>query len=244
MGFAVSNKLENITPQPINDQLMTCRIDLQNGNFLTLISAYAPTMQRTVEEKERFYENLGECMRRAKEDSIFILGDFNARVGNDWQSWPIVMGKHGVGKMNTNGLMLLEFCTRFQLIITGIIFQLKNHLKTTWMHARSRHWHQLVNSKARVFVKITKASLTADCFTDHRLLICKCKISAVKKKGNSKPPKKFDTTMTKERKETLKRFFREKLPNAEADWKHLKSVLSDAAKHVFGKKEKPKSRLV
>ena len=242
MGFAVSNKLENITPQPINGRLMTCRIDLQNGNFLTLISAYAPTMQRTVEEKELFYEHLGECMRRAKDDSIFILGDFNARVGNDWQSWPIVMGKHGVGKMNTNGLMLLEFCTRFQLVITGTIFQLKNHLKTTWMHARSRHWHQLdhilVNSKARVFVKITKASLTADCFTDHRLLICKCKISAVKKKGNSKPPKKFDTTMTKERKETLKRFFREKLPNAEADWKHLKSVLSDAAKHVFGKKKR------
>ena len=88
-------------------------------------------------------------------ESVFILGDFNARVGNDWQSWAIVMGKHVVGKMNTNGLMLLEFCTRFQLIITGTIFQLKNHLKITWMHARSRHWHQLdlilVNSKAMVF---------------------------------------------------------------------------------------------
>ena len=199
VGFAVSNKLENITPQPINDRLITCRIDLQNGNFLILVSAYTPTMQRTVEEKELFYENLGECMRRAKDDSIFILGDFNPRVCDDWQSWPIVMGKHGVGKMNTNGPMLLEF-------ITGTIFQLNNHLKTTWTHARSRHWRQLdhilVNSKARVFVKITKASLTADCFTDHRLLICKCKISAVKKKGNSKPPKEFDTTMTKERKET------------------------------------------
>ena len=107
---------------------------------------------------------------------------------------------------------------------------------------RSRHWHQLdhilVNSKARVFVKVTKASLTADCFTDHILLICKCQISAVKKKGNSKPPKKFDTTMIKERKETLQRFFQEKLPNAEADWKQ--SVLSDAAKHVLGKKEKKK----
>ena len=242
MGFAVSNKLENTTPQPINGRLMTCRIDSHNGNSLTLISAYAPTMQRTVEEKELFYENLGECIRRAKDDSILILGDFNARVGNDWQSWAIVMGKHGVGKMNTNELMLLEFCTRFQLIITGTVFQLKNHLKTTWMHMRSRHWHQLdhilANSKARVFVKITKASLTADCFTDHRLLMCKCKISAVKKKGNLKPPKKLDTTMTKERKEILQRFFQEKLPDAEADWKQLKSVLSDAAKHVFGKEKR------
>ena len=124
------------------------------------------------------------------------------------------MGKHGVGKMNTNGLMLLEFCTRFQLIITGTIFQLMNHLKTTWTHARSRHWHQLdhilANSKARVFVKVPIASLTAGCFTGHRLLICNSKILAVKKEGNLKPPKTFDTTMTKESKETLQRFFQEK----------------------------------
>jgi len=60
---------------------------------------------------------------------------------------------------------------------------------------------------------------------------------AVKKKGNSRLPKTFFTTMTKERKETLQRFFQEKLPNAEADWKHLKSVLSDSTKHVFGKKK-------
>ena len=104
-------------------------------------------------------------MRRAKDDSIFILGDFNARFGNDWQSWPTVMLKHGVGKMNTSGLILLEFCTRFQLIITGTIFQLKNHVKTTWMHPRSRHWHQLdhtlVYSKARVFVKITNLKLVS-----------------------------------------------------------------------------------
>ena len=108
VAFAVSNKLENITHQPINDRLMTCRIDLHNGNFLTLISAYAPTMQRTVEDKELFYEDLGECTRRAKYDSILILGDFNGRVGNDWQSWPIVMEKHGVGKMNTNGSCYLS----------------------------------------------------------------------------------------------------------------------------------------
>ena len=50
--------------------------------------------------------------------------------------------------------------------------------------------------------------------------------------------------MIKERKETLQRFFQEKLPNAEADWKQLKSVLSDAAKHVLGKKKKRKNSII
>ena len=100
-------------------------------------------MQQSPLEKESFYEKLGECIVKAKGDSIIVFGDFNARVGKDWQSWPTVMGKHGVGKMNSNGLMLLEFCTRFLLSIMGTIFQFKNHLKNTWQHTRSKHWHQI-----------------------------------------------------------------------------------------------------
>lgn len=52
-------------------------------------------------------------------DTVIILGDFNACVGKDWKSWPNVIGKHGAGKMNSSSLMLLEFCTRFQLSIMG-----------------------------------------------------------------------------------------------------------------------------
>lgn len=40
-------------------------------------------------------------------DTVTILGDFNARVGNDWKSWPNVIGKHGVEKMDSSGLILL-----------------------------------------------------------------------------------------------------------------------------------------
>ena len=36
-----------------------------------------------------------------------------ARTGNHG------IGKHGAGKMNSSSLMLLEFCTRFQLSIMG-----------------------------------------------------------------------------------------------------------------------------
>ncbi|CAG4946438.1 unnamed protein product [Colias eurytheme] len=69
------------------------------------------------------------------------MGDFNARVGCDYKAWPKVLGKHGVGNMNSNGQLLLSLCTQFNLSITNTHFQLPDKYKTTWMHPRSRHWH-------------------------------------------------------------------------------------------------------
>ena len=57
--------------------------------------------------------------------------------------WSKVIGQHGVGKMNHNGLRLLSLCAEHQLVITNTIFQMKNRLKTTWQHPPSKHWHLL-----------------------------------------------------------------------------------------------------
>ena len=90
-------------------------------------------MQRTQEEKERFYENLGQCVDDVKSDSIIIRVDLNARIGKDCLLWPPVLGKYGVGNTNVgNSLMLLEFRSRYQFTVMGIMFQPKNSLKTTW----------------------------------------------------------------------------------------------------------------
>ena len=176
-----------MNPKPINDRFSTLRLKLMDGSHLTLISVYGPTMQRAQEEKERFYENLGECVDDAKNDGIIILGDLNARVGKDWLLWPSVLGKHGVGSMNSNGLMLLEFCSRHQLTIMGSMLQLKDSLKTTWQHLRSKHWHQidhvLANETAMQYITVTKVNTKADCLTDHRLLICKCSFRILRKKN-------------------------------------------------------------
>lgn len=101
-----------INPIAINDRLMKVRIQLKSGEHFTIVSVYAPP--RPPEEKEQFYEKLGECLDSAKDDHIIVLGDLS---GRDLKSWPIVIGKHGVAKMNSNGLMILEFCTRFKLSV-------------------------------------------------------------------------------------------------------------------------------
>lgn len=46
-------------------------------------------------------------------DSVIILGDFNVCVVLDWKLWLNVIWKYGVGKMNFNGFIFLEFCIRF-----------------------------------------------------------------------------------------------------------------------------------
>lgn len=57
---------------------------------------------------------------------------FNARI--DDEGWPRVLGRHGVGNMNSNGRLLLGLCVQFQLTITNTLSQLLAKYKTTWMH--------------------------------------------------------------------------------------------------------------
>lgn len=225
VGFAISNRLlaqSEMNPNPVNDRIMTLRIQPVSGSYLRLISVYGPTMQRLQEEKERFYDTLADCLDKAKDDNIIILGNLNARVGNDWSSWSTVLGKHGVGNMNSNGLMLREFCSRYQLTVMGTMFQLKNIFKNTWQHLRSKHWHQidhiLANRSAKQNITVTKVCPTADCFTDHKLLICKCNFRISKMKKGTKPPKKLDTHMSNEKKQMLNQYLDEKLPECTVNW--------------------------
>jgi len=103
--------------------------------------------------------------------SVLVLGDFNARVGANHQVWRTVIGRHGVGKGNNNGL--LEVCSEFSLCITNTMFQLQNKFNT-WMHPRSKHWHLIdfvmVRRSDLWDVKITRAMRGADCWKDHCLI--------------------------------------------------------------------------
>ena len=85
VGFAIKSylvsKLESL-PVGINERLITMRLPLQNNNYVTLISAYAPTMTYPEEQREAFYEELVNVLNGVpSSDRLILLGDFNARVG-------------------------------------------------------------------------------------------------------------------------------------------------------------------
>ena len=122
-------------PRGINDCPMVMQLELTNKQNATLISAYAPIMTNPEEVKDQFYEQL-DTLRAAvpKSEKLIILGDFNARVGTDHNTWSGVIGQQGTGKCNSNGLLPLQTCTAHELVITNTLFRLPTRNKTTWMH--------------------------------------------------------------------------------------------------------------
>jgi len=143
-------------------------IRLTRGRFATLLSAYAPTLDSSNEEKNTFYAALRSTLQHVPHtDKLLLLGDFNARAGANHQVWQTVIGRHGVGKSNNNGLCLLEVCSEFSPCITNTMFQLQNKYKTSWMHPRSKHWHLIdfviVRRSDLHDVKTTRAIRGADC---------------------------------------------------------------------------------
>ena len=66
---------------------------------IRLIQVYAPTSNAEEAEVERFYEDLQDLLQLTpKKDILFIIGDWNAKVGS--QEIPVVTGKFGLGVQN------------------------------------------------------------------------------------------------------------------------------------------------
>ena len=89
---------------------------------ITVIQAYAPTSNAEEAEVEWFYEDLQDILELTpKKDVLFIIGDWNAKVGS--QKTPGVTGKFGLPVQNEAGKRLIEFCQENTLVIANTLFQ-------------------------------------------------------------------------------------------------------------------------
>ena len=85
-------------------------VGLQGKPFnITVIQVYAQTSNAEEAEVEQFYKDLQDLLELTpKKDVLFILGDWNAKVGS--QETLGVTGKFGLGIWNEAGQTLIEFC--------------------------------------------------------------------------------------------------------------------------------------
>ena len=108
-------------------------VRLQGKLFnITAIQVYAPTSNTEEAEVEWFYEELRDLLELTpKKDVLFIIGDWNTKVGS--KELPEVIGKFGLGVQNEAGQRLTEFCQENILVIANTLFQQHKRRPYTWM---------------------------------------------------------------------------------------------------------------
>ena len=98
---------------------------------ITVIQAHAPTSNAEEAVVEQICEDLQDLLELTpKKDVLFIIGDWNAKVGS--QETPGVTGKFGLGIRNEVGQRLIEFCQENTLIIANTLFQQHKRRLYTW----------------------------------------------------------------------------------------------------------------
>ena len=95
-------------------------------------------------EVEQFSENLQNLLELTlKKDVLFIIGDWNAKVGS--QETPGVTGKFGLGVQNEAGQRLTELCQENTLVIANILINNTGEDST-------RGHHQMINTEIRLII--------------------------------------------------------------------------------------------
>ena len=122
-------------------------VRLQGKPFnITVIQVYAPNSNAEEAEVEQFYEDLQDLLELTlKKDVLFIIGDWNAKVGS--QETPGVTGKFGLGIRNEAGQRLIEFCQENALVIAT---PSSNNTREDSTHGH----HQMVNTEIRFIIII------------------------------------------------------------------------------------------
>lgn len=115
---------------PVSRRLIRIRLKGRHNN-LSILQCYAPTNDHEEEDKDLFYEQLqAEMEKIPKHDVRIVMGDLNAKVGDDNAGFERTMGKHGCGSINNNGERFIEFCAENDMVIGGTLFNVKIKLKS------------------------------------------------------------------------------------------------------------------
>ena len=102
-----------------------------NRSIITVIQIYGLISNAEEAEVAQFYRDLQDLLEvTPKKDVLFIIGDWNAKVGS--QETPGVTGKFSLGVQNEAGQRLIEFGQETVLIIANTLFQQHKRRLYTW----------------------------------------------------------------------------------------------------------------
>ncbi|XP_012943709.1 uncharacterized protein LOC101861615 [Aplysia californica] len=243
--------------KPINSRMMTLRLRGKHTNT-SIIQCYAPTNDSEDESKDYFYEQQQrELTSIPRHDLIVVMGDLNAKVGEDNTNYERTMGQHGTGTRNENGERLVDFCALNNLVIGGTLFPHRTIHKLTWNYPNGRDKNQIdhlvIGGMWRRSLQDVKVRRGADVGSDHHLVTARIKLKLKKTFTREATRTRFNVHTLNDgnvrsafRLELKNRFqalqdLEETTPNTDevnTQWKHIVEAYTENSKTCLGVKKK------
>ena len=135
--------------------------------------------------------------RTPQNEFLFIIGDWNAKVGS--QKTPGITGKFGPGVPKEAGQRLIEFCQENALVIANTLFESHKRRLYTWTSPDGQYQNQidyiLCSQRWRSSIQSYKTRPEAEYDSDHELLIVKFRLR-LKKVGKTTRPFRYDLNLS------------------------------------------------
>ena len=236
----------------VSERLLEVNVQFKTKN-IKMIVAYGPNEDAAKEDRDNFFEQLQRILDGTKPNQdIMILGDLNARVGNNHENYFGVIGKEGENSITPNGEMLLDFCIRNNLKIANTFFIHKNIHKWTRVseerNEKSIIDYIIVSNNLFYNTNDVRVKRGAEIYSDHFLVVGKFNLEiqfTCKAKEVKHFKLKVENLKTEQNKIMYQNLIDIKLKEIEVKeneedveeiWSIYKAVLSDSASIACGNK--------
>lgn len=134
VGFLVHKTLAGnvVEVSSVSNRVAYLVLKLTDRYSLKVVQVYAPTSTHSDDEVETMYEDISNALHGTT--STFysvVMGDFNAKVGVQKRGESRI-GRHGLGRRNHRGQMLVNFLEMQGLYLMNSFFKKKPHRRWTW----------------------------------------------------------------------------------------------------------------
>ena len=162
--------------------------------YFLAIHAVSNYSEDIVEEFHDMIQSKIDALPR--NNAYILLGDFNAKVGDQHSVWPEVVGRYGLGEVNDRGLQLLQFCAINNLVISNTLFRHSKKRRATWVSPNGKTMNQIdyviIQRKSKNIVKNSRAYHSAEIGSDHFPVLANLELRTRKPKMTKAVPRRYD----------------------------------------------------
>lgn len=161
--------------EAINDRI--CYLELKCKWYnLVIINGYAPT-----EDKNEFYERLDTvCDLLLNSKVKILLGDFNAKIGQEPIFSPTIGSTSLHLNLNDNGTRLINFAMARDMVVSSTTFPHKNIHKQTWVsldgRTRNQIDHVVVDGRFKRCIMDVRSMRGSSEISDHFMVKTKVRL--------------------------------------------------------------------